>query len=140
MRSYYVHGGSLKLCIYILICIYTKVSVMAGKSPTAFASLLLTINQKVNNLLKRQRRVGFCLLLKAADVCVAAGTSRCALCLFVLRSQWCIRLFASFISYFFSITALSGAEGNFLFGTKRNGPYIHCCFFKLLQICRCNIS
>lgn len=57
---------------------------MVGKSPTAFASLLFTINQKVNNLLKRLRRVGFCLRLKAAAVvCVAAGRGYAAVCLFV---------------------------------------------------------
>lgn len=45
---------------------------MVGKSPTAFASLLLTINQKVNNLLKRLSRLVF-VWLKATDVWLAGG-------------------------------------------------------------------
>lgn len=47
------------------------------------AFLLLTINHKVNNVLKRLRRVGFCAMVKAADVGAAAGT----------RGEPCICLF-----------------------------------------------
>lgn len=105
-RSYYVHGGSLKLYVFVMV----------GKSPTAFASLLFTINQKVNNLLKRLRRVVFVRGSKQppSSARLRAAGALWSACLFVL-SQRCIRLFAPFTSYSFTITALSDSCVSFLF-------------------------
>lgn len=109
MRSCYGSQGSIKI---IYISGVLKVS-------HGVVSLLLTINQKVNNILKRLRRMGFCPKLKAAD---QSGRSSAQLALYLfydphgaLRSLFLVHL----------ITTLLEREPFYL-GLSKNGHRVFC--------------